>query len=242
MKLIILAAGFSTRLEPRTLTVPKQLLPIGKRKLIDLLVDTFKPVLDQFSEVILVTNQKYYQLFFDWARRSDYPVQVISDGVVSKESKLGAVGDLLFALDQDKVEDDIFVCGGADFVLTDVIFKEAIRLFYETNQSVLLVHPEMDIEAIKAGSCVEVDKSGQVTRFEEKPDQPFSDLYGLPYYIIKKDDLNQLKGIPKDKWDNAGQIASQLVAKSQVKSFSYTGPILHITTEEDYQAALGLAA
>lgn len=237
MVLLILAGGFSTRLEPRTLETPKQLLPIGARYFIDFFMDSIAPAKDEFSKTVIVTNSKYIDSFTQWSSNSPWPIEIICDGVVDKSHKIGAIGDLLFALDKGEIGDDVLICA-PDFILAEFDFKKFIESTKNSRHSWTIAKEEPDIDQIRAGSCLLLDSRDKVIRFEEKPEDPFSSLYGVPYYFLKRSDFKFIKNIPNNLRDNSGQIVAQLVKDSIVCARRYDGQIMHMTSEQDYQQIL----
>ena len=67
MKAIILAAGYATRLYPLTLNMPKALLPIGKKPIIDHIVAQMDTV-EELDEIYVVSNDKFAGHFEEWAK------------------------------------------------------------------------------------------------------------------------------------------------------------------------------
>ena len=65
MRLLVLAAGYATRLYPLTLDRPKPLLPVGGRPMIDWLLASLDPI--GFDARYVVTNAKFAGRFRDWA-------------------------------------------------------------------------------------------------------------------------------------------------------------------------------
>src|SRR5262249_50716394 len=94
MKLVILAAGYATRLYPPTRDRPKHLLDVAGRPVLDHVLDSLEPI--GFDGVYVVTNGKFAAVFREWASRyrgSPRP-EIIDDGTTSEDDRLGAIGDL----------------------------------------------------------------------------------------------------------------------------------------------------
>ena len=90
MKVVILAAGYATRLYPLTKNKPKALLPVGNKLLLNHLMDKLETV-ESLEEVVLVTNNKFYEIFSTWAKNLSFskPIQVIDDKTTSNDNRLG---------------------------------------------------------------------------------------------------------------------------------------------------------
>ncbi|HZC75325.1 MAG TPA: sugar phosphate nucleotidyltransferase, partial [Gaiellaceae bacterium] len=82
MKAVILAAGYATRLRPLTDDVPKHLLPVGDRPMLDWVLDRVHEVED-VDAVHLVTNSRFAPEFARWAEQQG--VTVHDDGTTSNE-------------------------------------------------------------------------------------------------------------------------------------------------------------
>ena len=114
MKALILAAGYATRLRPLTDRIPKQLLPVGGRPMLDWILDHI--VETSADEVHLVTNDRFAADFEHWAEDKD--VHVHNDGTTSNEDRLGAIGDIHFV----GLDDDLLAVAGDnlfDYSLAD---------------------------------------------------------------------------------------------------------------------------
>src|SRR6185503_1790572 len=98
MKVIILAAGYATRLYPLTLTRPKSLLPVAGKPMIDYVLDNMAGI-GGIDRVCIVTNAKFASQFQEWAddyraRRTPLEFTIVNDGSTDDSNKLGAIGDL----------------------------------------------------------------------------------------------------------------------------------------------------
>src|SRR5579872_3708884 len=98
MKVVILAAGYATRLYPLTLTRPKPLLPVAGKPMIDHVLDNLACI-PGVDRVYVVTNAKFAAQFQTWAdayrsAKASLNFTIINDGSTDDKNKLGAIGDL----------------------------------------------------------------------------------------------------------------------------------------------------
>ena len=100
MKNIVIAAGYATRLGELTKNFPKPLLKIGENTILGRMLDDIDQILD-IDEHIIITNHKFAQIFEDWALEQNYekPITIVDDGTETNDTRLGAVCDLLFAME-----------------------------------------------------------------------------------------------------------------------------------------------
>ena len=98
MKTIILAAGYATRLYPLTENFPKPLLKVGRKAILDWLIDDIhtSALVDEY---VVISNHKFADCFREWARTSDKPITVVDDGTSTNDTRLGAVKDIQFAVE-----------------------------------------------------------------------------------------------------------------------------------------------
>jgi glucose-1-phosphate thymidylyltransferase len=188
MKIIILAAGYATRLYPLTLTRPKPLLPVAGKPMIDHVLDNLAPIAG-IDRVYVVTNSKFAGHFQQWAdaHRATKPTldfTIVNDGSTDDTNKLGAIGDLHLVLTREKVDDDVIVVAG------DNLFNQSLEGFGkfvgEKRTPVLAVYDVGNLEEIKKYNSISIDPAGRITFFEEKPKQPTSTLTGIALYYYPK--------------------------------------------------------
>jgi glucose-1-phosphate thymidylyltransferase len=188
MKAIVLAAGYATRLHPLTLDRPKPLLEVGGRTILDRLLDRLTPI-ETIDGLYVVTNSKFAPQFRDWASafrppRDGLAPVVVDDGTRDDETKLGAIGDLGFAVERESLEGDLLVAAG------DSLFTENLdgfgRFCMERNAPAEAVYDVGDLEAIKRYSAIELDDDDRIVSFEEKPAHPTSTLAGIALYFYPR--------------------------------------------------------
>lgn len=191
MKVVILAAGYATRLYPLTLTQPKPLLPVAGKPMIEYVLDNLAPI-SGIDRVFVVTNAKFAAQFQKWsqgycAAKGQLDFSIVNDGSTDDANKLGAIGDLHLVLTREKLDDDVIVVGG------DNLFSEPLGAFGQFCRAkqapVLGVYDVGDLEQVRKFSSVNLDQDGKIIRFEEKPAQPTSTLIGIALYYYPRNSL-----------------------------------------------------
>ncbi|WP_340026417.1 nucleotidyltransferase family protein [Paenibacillus sp. FSL K6-1096] len=186
---LILAAGYATRLYPLTIDTPKPLLPVqGERTILDLLVARLE-LLEDIAEILIVTNERFFPAFEAWARKSGRrkPVRILNDGTTSPEERLGAIGDIQFVLERERVEDDLLVLAG-DNVLGFGL-EGYLDYFRKMNTDCILVRTVDDPAELRRIGVAELDAQMRVVSLEEKPPQPRSNIGVFALYIYKRSTL-----------------------------------------------------
>ena len=191
MKLIVLGAGYATRLYPLTLNQPKPLLDVAGKPMLEHVLDNLAPI-EEIDHVYVVTNDKFAGHFERWAdeygaRGAGRRITVVNDQSTDDSNKLGAIGDLSLVLTQAEIDDDVVVVAG------DNLFSERLGEFgafcHAKGAPVLAVYDVGDLEAIKKYNSIVVDEDGRITFFEEKPANPESTLTGIALYYYPKSAL-----------------------------------------------------
>ena len=110
MKCILLCAGYATRLFPLTKNFPKALLTVGKKRILDYIVEDLETI-PEIDGVYIITNAKYYNHFVDFVDsiKTSKNYTVINDHTTSNDDRLGAIGDILYTIKNQNINDDILV-------------------------------------------------------------------------------------------------------------------------------------
>ena len=192
MKLIILAAGYATRLYPLTLNQPKPLLPVAGKPMMEWVVDNVSTI-DTIDHAYIVTNAKFVTHFEQWAanyKRSNlkFGFTIVDDRSTDDSNKLGAIGDTHLVITKHEINDDIMVVGG------DNLFSNDLHDFgeYCSNKKapVTGVYDVGDLQAIKKYNAIDIDEDGRILFFEEKPANPKSTLTGIALYYYPQSTLS----------------------------------------------------
>jgi len=179
MKAILLCAGYATRMYPLTLIKSKNLLQIGGKSMVQHIIEKLKEITD-IEKIYIVSNNKFYNDFKSLEK--EWNVIVLNDGSNSDKDKLGAIGDLKFAV--DRIEDDEFLVIGGDN-LFEFKISEFIEYGRERGVTVGIKRVD-DINLIKKYSQVFLDDKNRITYFEEKPQNPTSKDAAICVYYFPK--------------------------------------------------------
>lgn len=195
MKVIILAAGYATRLYPLTLHQPKPLLDVAGQPMIEHVIDNLAPI-DGIDGICVVTNEKFAGHFQKWAdhyraTKAKLNFTIINDHSTDDTNKLGAIGDLHLVLTREKIDDDVIVVAGDN--LFNVSLAEFGKVCRAKNAPVLAVYDVGNLEEIKKYNAITMDGDGRITFFEEKPQQPQSTVTGIALYYYPRAVLPLIK-------------------------------------------------
>lgn len=184
MKVIVLAAGFATRLYPLTIHQPKPLLDIAGKPMLTRLLERVLE-LPGITEVFVVGNEKFNQQFEAW-RNTFMPITakltVLNDGSTTDDNKLGAIGDMAFAMDQWEGGEEILVVAGDNLLEFDL--ARCHREFARQRRPLILVREIADFASMKRYNEVTMGENGTVKHFREKPAEPKSNLAAIALYFF----------------------------------------------------------
>lgn len=125
MKAILLGAGYATRLYPLTKDKAKPLLEVAGITITNHLVEKITSI-PEIDESIIVTNNKFANQFENWVAQANYVIQltVVNVGTLTNETRLGAIGDIQYVIDQEDVADDLLILASDnlfEFELSDFV-------------------------------------------------------------------------------------------------------------------------
>lgn len=228
MKCLILAAGYGTRLYPLTESRPKPLLEVGGRPIIDHILDRVCD-LDEVDEAVIVHNGKFSANFSEWAggRPARVKITLVNDGSTGDSDKLGAIGDMNFAVERAGIDDDLLVVAGDNLFGWSL---EPFAGFFHEKGTCVALHRVPDSELIKQYSVVELDGAGRIISFEEKPDSPSTDLAAVCLYIFAREKLPALEAYLGEgrNPDAPGYFIKYLAEEGTVHGVPMEGPWLDI--------------
>ena len=238
MKNIVIAAGYATRLGELTKNFPKPLLKIGENTILGRMLDD----IDQIPEVdehIIITNHKFAGIFEDWALEQHYekPITIVDDGTETNETRLGAVCDLLFAMGQLDIDDDLLVVAADNLLFFS--FQEFVDFSKQKGTSCIMCHEQPSIEKLQRTGVVELDDQMRVLGMEEKPQVPKSHWAVPPFYIYRSKDLDLVRhsvenGCGKDA---PGNLAHYMVEHTTMHAWPMSAGRFDIGSLDTYYEA-----
>lgn len=238
MKALILAAGYATRLYPLTNNFPKPLLQVGDRTILDYLAEQMEGIA-ALTQIVLVTNHRFLPFFESWreARRSGRPVALLDDGTSSNDDRLGAIGDMRFALEHADLDDDLLVTA-ADNILQFPL-ADFVAAFQARPASHICVHRVEDPARCRRTGIVVLDKEDRVLEFAEKPAEPKTNWGVPPLYLFPRKTLLRLAAYLAEggSTEAPGHFLEWLCRVEPVFAHRINGSILDIGTPQSLEAA-----
>lgn len=241
MKCIVIAAGYATRLGELTRNFPKPLLKIGENTILGRMLDDIDTIPDIYEHII-VTNHKFAPIFEKWAEencgRWKKPITIVDDGTETNDTRLGAVCDLLLAINGVPVDDDLLVVAADNLLFFS--FREFVDFARTKATSCIMCHEQPSVEKLQRTGVVELDEQMKVLSMEEKPKVPKSHWAVPPFYIYMKKDLGLVRhsvenGCGKDA---PGNLAHYMVEHTVMHAWPMSAGRFDIGSLDTYYEAV----
>jgi NDP-sugar pyrophosphorylase family protein len=221
MRAVILAGGKGTRLRPYTTEIPKPLVPVGDRPIIEILLLCLKK--HGVTRVTVAVNHLEHMIraVLGDGRRFDIAIDYSSeDTPLSTMAPLALIRDL---------PDNFLVINGD--VITDLDFG---RLYegHLASRAGLTVAVHRRVHKVDYG-VVETDAAGHAIGFREKPEYVFTVSMGV--YVLAR---RLLTFLPKDRPFGFDDLMLTLLKeKETVRTFPFDGYWLDVGRPDDYEIA-----
>jgi NDP-sugar pyrophosphorylase family protein len=219
---VILAGGMGTRLRPYTITLPKPLVPVGDKPILELIITQLKN--NGFTHITITVNHMadIIKAFFGdgskWGIKVDYTTETKS---LSTMGPLSLIPDL---------PENFLVMNGD--VLTDMNFS-SFHKEHTDKQSLFTIGSFRRTDKIDYG-LLHQNENGELVKFEEKPNYDF--LVSMGVYMVSK---NILEHIPHDTFFGFDHLMYKLLdLKLYPKIYEFNGYWLDIGRPSDYEIAI----
>ena len=242
MKTIVIAAGYATRLGELTRNYPKPLLQIGEKSILDrMLIDIDR--IPDIDEHIIITNHKFAHHFEAWKQNARYtkPITILDDGTETNETRLGAVCDLLLAIDyldrRDQRDSSLLVVAADNILFFS--FQEFVDFAKSKQTSCIMCHEQSDIAKLQRTGVVVLDADDKVLNMEEKPAVPKSHWAVPPFYIYLQHDLDLIRHAVENGCgkDAPGNLAHYMVDHTTIHAWHMTAGRFDIGSLDTYNEA-----
>ena len=256
---VVIAAGYATRLGELTKNFPKPLLKIGKNTILGRMMDDIDGIAE-IDEHVIITNHKFAPIFEEWVKantdltdntdkkksvqseqsvvRYKKPITIVDDGTETNDTRLGAVCDLLYAMEKLKIDDDLLVVAADNLLFFS--FQEFVDFAKEKGTSCIMCHEQPEREKLQRTGVVELDADWRVLGMEEKPQVPKSHWAVPPFYIYMKKDLDLVRhsvenGCGKDA---PGNLAHYMVEHTAMHAWKMSAGRFDIGSLDTYREAV----
>ncbi len=216
MKAMILAAGKGTRVRPITYTIPKPLIPIMQKPVMEFLLELLRQ--HGFDQVMVNVSHLAHEIegYFRDGQRFGVSIGYsfegsIIDGQLVGEA-LGSAGGLRKIQDFNTFFDDTFIvmCGDA---LIDLDLSAAVKHHKAKGAIATIVTKKVPREDVSSYGVVVTDEDGRVKSFQEKPsvEEALSTDINTGIYIFEPEIIDYIP--PQQEYDIGGELFPKLVEK-----------------------------
>jgi NDP-mannose synthase len=222
---VILAGGKGTRLAPYTTVLPKPLMPIGDRAILDVVV---RQLADHgFTDLVFAVGYLAHLIKAVFGDGSSFGVSI---DYHEEEEPLGTAGPLALV---DHMDDTLLALNGD--VLTSLDYRRVWEAHRRAGNALTIATHRRTVRS--EYGVMEVNGSGEmqvVTGYEEKPEIPY--IVSMGVYVVEPRAIEQ---IPAGKrFDIPDLVLALLDAGEQVGSYPFDGYWLDIGRHDDYEQAL----
>ena len=246
MHVIIPAAGYGTRLYPLTKNKPKALLTVAGKPLLYFSLKKIEKINEEFTgmikKVVIISNSVYFGVIKEWIEdnksKINIKIVVLDDGTKTNEDRLGTIGDVVFVIKKENINDDIMILNSDnvfDFSLNRIAGK-----FNEKKVPCIGLYDVKSLERASRYGIVKTDEKGVIKEFEEKPAKPKSTLASIGIYIYPKDSLKLIEQFYNEKGteaDKSGNLLEWLIGKKSICGVVFDTKWFDIGSKEELDAA-----
>ncbi len=228
MRCFILAGGFATRLWPLSERRAKPLLPLAGKPLLTYVVES----VPKDIAITVSTNAVFAEEMNTWAKTiRDRNINVTVEDAGHEGEKLGALGAIAKWLKEEKIDDDVLLIAGDNYVGCSM---EKFLAAAKTHP-LIAAHDIGETELAKQFGTVIIGEHENVTSFEEKPLKPKSTFVSTGWWWLPKSSLHVLTEHAIKHPDNVGGLFEEFLKRGMtVDSFVFTEPWHDIGSFESY--------
>lgn len=242
MDALILCGGFATRLEPITLFMPKPLLPIGGRPLLDHIIDSVAS--SDVDKIVIATNKRFADQFEYWmeskiSKGFGKKLELVVEPSLHNNTKFGAIKGIKYAIEKANLNDDLLIVAGDNYY--DFSIMDVINEFNTKKTPTLCVYDVSSIEEAKKFGVIGME-NGVITDFSEKPSIPKSTIISTGIYVFDKEQIKKIDEYLKDgnNPDSPGYFIQWLIKNTKTHGVVGKGTWIDIGTIDSYKKVFAL--
>lgn len=235
MKAIVLCAGYATRLYPLTKNQPKPLLDVAGKTILDRIVEQLVRI-DEVDEIILASNHRFAGHFEAWRDENESvyktKLTVVDDGTETAETRLGAIGDIQYCIDELGIDDELLVIAGDNLFTYDLA---AVAEDFKAGGVDMILGQELGPEEDPTRFAIAVvDDEGRLEHLVEKPEEPRSRLAIYATYFYRRDTVPMIRQYLDEgnDPDAPGHFPAWLYTRKPVRVYQFDGECFDIGTHE----------
>jgi len=222
MKALILAGGKGSRLQPYTTIIPKPLMPIGDKAILEIVVKQLKN--SGFDEILMSIGHLGELIMAFFSDGSKYNVNI---KYIKEEKPLGTAGPL--SLIKDDLDGPFLMMNGD--VLTDLDYSKLID-YHKKMGNIATVALNKRVINIDFG-VTEINENNQIIGYKEKPIIDY--LVSMGVYIFEE---RILEYIEDKKYFDLPDLINKLLSNGEtVNGYVFDGYWLDIGRHDDYERA-----
>ncbi len=236
MDVLILCGGFAKRLEPISLFIPKHLLPIRGRPILDYILEDVSTL--GAGNVVIATNRKFSDQFEYWvahrkASGAADSLQLVIEPTINNDHKFGAIRGIDYAIKAARLNDDLLVIAGDNFY--DFSLSEMVNYFNKVRKPTICAYDISSIEDAKRFGVLSTE-NGIVKKFLEKPENPDSTLISTGIYLFPRELLGEFAEYLKEgnNPDAPGYLIQHFIKNHEVHAVIPKGKWYDIGTLDSY--------
>jgi NDP-mannose synthase len=221
MKAVVLAGGRGTRLAPYTSVLPKPLMPVGERSILEIVVEQLEEA--GITDINFCVGYLSHLIKAVFDNRQNGHVDI---SYVHENDALGTAAPLRLV----EGLDDTFLVMNGD-VLTTLDYRELVR-YHRAQDNVMTIATQNRTVKIDYG-IVRLDVRQRLRHFEEKPE--LSTPVSMGIYVMEPDVLEHIP--PDQHFDFPDLVQALLDASAPIGGYRYDGLWFDIGQHEDYEQA-----
>jgi mannose-1-phosphate guanylyltransferase len=214
LRALLLAAGLGTRLQPLTSHLPKCMVPIHGRPLLDYWLEN---LLDQGVEEVLVNTHYMAPIVMKFIQNSTWADKV----TLVHEEKLKGTGGTILKNRAFFRDETCFVAHADNLTIFD--FADFARCHAARPAGTVMTLMVFETTEPKSCGIVELDARGVVQAFHEKVENPSGNLANAAVYIMEPPVLDMLASLGKDEIDFSTEVIPNFLGKM----FAYRNTAYH---------------